>query len=402
MTTSSHTHTSRALADVVSLLNALAEAPDSRAFFAVLCRALPRRLPATRVDLLVRDWADGMCLPLAGDADAPDAPADAGQDANVFAEWLAGSGYASVAMQPLNAAGQHLGWLVLARRTAALGADALALAGQIAPLVALRLLHDRSRDEVAARDDAIAALERQLRSHEELRLRATMAIGTAHDIGNLLAAVVGHAQMVQREAPSALQRDLQTILRAARDGNVLLRRLIALKSGVHAVAMQALSLPVLARDAVDLTRPFWDARQDIMLRLQLQPVPPVRGSAADAREVLVNLILNAIGAMPGGGVLILRSFSDDTYGYLEVIDTGQGIAPEQQSRIFQTLASSREEGHGLGLSISRALAESHGGMLTVRSAPGEGATFTLALPLAQPGERTLGEPVAAAATRAAW
>ena len=260
----------------------------------------------------------------------------------------------------------------------------------------------RSRDEVAARDDAIAALERQLRSHEELRLRATMAIGTAHDIGNLLAAVVGHAQMVQREAPSALQRDLQTILRAARDGNVLLRRLIALKSGVHAVAMQALSLPVLARDAVDLTRPFWDARQDIMLRLQLQPVPPVRGSAADAREVLVNLILNAIGAMPGGGVLILRSFSDDTYGYLEVIDTGQGIAPEQQSRIFQTLASSREEGHGLGLSISRALAESHGGMLTVRSAPGEGATFTLALPLAQPGERTLGEPVAAAATRAAW
>ncbi|HNP69634.1 MAG TPA: hypothetical protein PKK15_00925, partial [Kouleothrix sp.] len=97
------------------MLNALAEAPDSRAFFAVLCRALPRRLPATRVDLLVRDWADGMCLPLAGDADAPDAPADAGQDANVFAEWLAGSGYASVAMQPLNAAGQHLGWLVLAR-----------------------------------------------------------------------------------------------------------------------------------------------------------------------------------------------------------------------------------------------------------------------------------------------
>lgn len=383
-------------ADLAALMLALAEAGDSRSFFATLCRALPRLLPGTRVDLLVRDWADGICLPLLGDAPAPEVPAAAGRGAEPFAEWLASCGYRAVAMQPLNGVGRCLGWLALARRHAALDDTALALAGQLAALTALRLLHEHGRDQQVQRDDMLAALERRLHLHEELRLRATLAVGTAHDIGNLLASVIGRTQLLQALAPAPLQPDLRAILCAAADGHALLRRLITLKSADSVPQGLVVELAALARDAIEVTRPFWDTRADIQLRCVLHAAPQVRANAADIREVLVNLIINAIEAMPGGGTLRISSACTAGQGIIEVADSGHGIALEHQARIFQQPSGPCEGGHGFGLSISRALAESHGGTLTLRSAPGQGATFSLALPLVRPSELVLGAPPAAA------
>jgi signal transduction histidine kinase len=110
------------------------------------------------------------------------------------------------------------------------------------------------------------------------------------------------------------------------------------------------------------------------------PVPPTRGNAAELREVLINLIMNAIAAMPAGGALTVRSFVAGQQVLVAVADTGEGIACEHQSAIFQPFVTMRTEGTGLGLSVSRAIVESYGGTLTVESAPGAGATFTLALP----------------------
>jgi len=90
--------------------------------------------------------------------------------------------------------------------------------------------------------------------------------------------------------------------------------------------------------------------------------------------------------MPSGGRLTLRGFAVDERVILEVIDTGRGIAREHQAAIFQPFTSTREGGHGLGLSVSRAIVEGYGGTLTIRSAPGQGATFALALPAARARE----------------
>lgn len=389
----------RSPADLGALIGRLAAAPDSRAFFATLCQGLPQWLPDTRADLLVSDWGDGgMALPLVSDADAPAAPASAERDADTFAAWLRASGYRAVALQPLNAAGHPLGWLALARRHAPIDAEALGLAAQLAAVAALRLLHDRDRDEQAARDDTIAALERRLHSLEDLRLRATLAVGTAHDIGNMLAVVNGHAQMLQREAPGPLQPDLRAIVRAASDGHTLLRRLIALKSTPPAPALrQSVALAAVARDALDMTRPFWENRANLVVRTALQPDTYVQAHAVDMREIVINLIINAVAAMPTGGVLALRSCHDAANCYLEVSDTGQGIAAEYHGQIFQPSANTRDGARGLGLSMSRTLAESHGGRLSVESAPGRGATFTLELPLSH--ELALGSAVPAHAAR---
>jgi signal transduction histidine kinase len=383
MTTRLRPHPTHDPADVASLLRLLTEAADSGSFFATLRAALPRLLPATRVDLL----AGGACLLLGGDA-RTEPPEQATQSAGSFAEWLGSLGYPSVATLPLSGAGQHLGWLVLARRRARLASATLALAGQLAALIALRLLYDQSRDDLAARDEQAAMLERRLHEQEDVRLRATLAVGAAHDIGNLFASVMGHAQILQHDAPPDLQRDLRTIVLAASDGHFLLRRMLAAKTPTSVVpaAAQPAVLPALIQDALSLTRPFWEPRPQIAIRTLMAQIPPVQVHAAELREVLVNLIINAVAAMPNGGVLTLRCFAADERVVVEVIDTGRGIAREQQAAIFQPFATNAAGGRGLGLSVSRAIVEAYGGTLTVRSAPGQGATFALALPAARAHE----------------
>jgi signal transduction histidine kinase len=369
---------------VTSLLRLLAEAADSRAFFATLRRALPRVLPTTRVDLLTRDWPDGAHIVLAGAAGAA-APEEASVSAATFAAWLCEADYPVIATLPLSGAGQHLGWLVLSRRRGVIEPQVLASAGQLAALLALRLLYDQSRDDLVARDQQAALLNRRLREHEHARLRATLAVGAAHDIGNLFASVMGYAQILQHDAPDEFQRDLRAILLAASDGHFLLRRMLESTPPVGPTA-QIVTLPTLIQDALSLTRPFWEPRPQIAIRTLMAPTPPVQAHAAELREVLVNLIINAVAAMPSGGTLTLRCFAVDEHVVLEVIDTGRGIAREHQAAIFQPFTSTREGGHGLGLSVSRAIVEGYGGTLTIRSAPGQGATFALRLPAAHARE----------------
>ena len=386
MTTGSRTHQTPDPADVTSLLRLLTEAADSRAFFARLRRALPRLLPATRVDLLAHDWPGGTHMALSGAAGAAP-PDEATASASTFAAWLCETDYPVIATLPLSGAGQHQGWLVLARRRGVLNPAVLASAGQLAALIALRLLYDQSRNDLAARDQQAALLERRLREYENARLRATLAMGAAHDIGNLFASVMGHAQILQHDAPTDLQRDLRTILLAASDGHFLLRRMLSSTPPQPVGTItQVVTLPALIQDALSLTRPFWEPRSKIAIRTLMAPTPPVQAHAAELREVLVNLIINAVAAMPSGGALTLRGFAVDERVVLEVIDTGRGIAREHQAAIFQPFTTTREGGHGLGLSISRAIVEGYGGTLTIRSAPGQGATFALALPAARARE----------------
>jgi signal transduction histidine kinase len=397
MTTSASPHSSPDPADVASTLRLLAEATDQRSFFATLRRALPSLLPATRVDLLA---PGGTSLRLVGD-DPASAPADALRSATAYAEWLGARGYPAVSSVPLAAGGQHFGWLVFARQhDGTLGAPALALVGQLAALLALRLLYDQTRDDLALRDEHTLYLERRLHEYEEVRLRATLAVGAAHDIGNLFASIAGHAQLLQPTAPPALQHDLRAILQAAGDGHFLLRRMMAVRPPTTtSESTPVIAVPPLVQDALGLTRPFWEARKEIAIRTALGRTPPVRAYAAELREVLVNLIINAIGAMPNGGALTLRSFTADTRVVVEVSDTGRGIARDRQQAIFQPFTTTSEGGGGLGLSVSRAIVEGYGGTLTVRSAPGEGATFALAMPAARTREHT-GEAQLKARTRA--
>lgn len=366
--------------DVAAHLRHLADAPDGQAFLHALRAALPQLFPEARVDLL--RGRVGAERPVATVGDALDPP-ELVRGAAAHVEWLGARGYHTVSTHPLRGAGRQLGWLVVARRRGQADAETLATADQLAAALALRLLYDHALEDLAEADARARLLERRLHDAHDMRLRATLAAGAAHDVGNLFASVLGHVQLMQLDAPPDLLPDLQTVERAARDGHHLLRRMLTARAApTPAPERPETLLPALVHDVLRLTQPFWEAHPSVVVRIALAPVPPVRAHAAELREVLVNLVMNGVAAMPDGGTLTVRTRAEGDRVLVEVADTGTGLTPDQASAIFEPLVTGRDSGSGLGLTVSRAIAESYGGELTVESAPGAGATFTLSLPAA--------------------
>jgi signal transduction histidine kinase len=111
-------------------------------------------------------------------------------------------------------------------------------------------------------------------------------------------------------------------------------------------------------------------------------LPAVLADRDQVLQVLLNLVRNALDAMPAGGTLRVAARGEGGAVAFSVSDTGPGVRPEDQPRVFEPYFTTKEGGTGLGLAIAQRIAEEHGGTLELRSAPGEGATFTLTLPAA--------------------
>jgi signal transduction histidine kinase len=231
-----------------------------------------------------------------------------------------------------------------------------------------------------------------------------MTMGVAHDLNNLLSGLLGHIELLREKANSemsaeAVQSSLGTIERAAEDGAALidkLQRYIRQDTQEH---FETLDLAELVEDCITLTQPYWHnepRREGIQIEVErnLADVPSITGSASELREVIVNLILNAVQAMPNGGTLSFETFEDPEAGVgLRVADTGTGMDDEVQEHIFEPLFTTKgEEGTGMGLAASYGIVQEHEGDIRVDSAPGRGTTFTLLFPPAAGGARPAPDP----------
>jgi CheY-like chemotaxis protein len=147
-----------------------------------------------------------------------------------------------------------------------------------------------------------------------------------------------------------------------------------------------MDLVEVIRDALDVTQPRWrDEPQSrgIVVRVEtkLSPLPPVPGNPAELREVLTNLILNALDAMPNGGTLTLTSRADEPGVTIAVQDTGIGMTDEVRRHIFDPFFTTKgPKGTGLGLAVVYGIVTRHGGEIQVESREGVGSTFTIRLP----------------------
>jgi signal transduction histidine kinase len=143
------------------------------------------------------------------------------------------------------------------------------------------------------------------------------------------------------------------------------------------------------KEAVETTRPVWKEQAGhqgrcIEATMECDPVPLVPCRATELREVLINLILNAMDAMPGGGQLTIHTYQQDGFACIAVSDTGVGIPTDIQQRIFDPFFTTKQvKGTGLGLSVSHTLIKSHGGDIEVESRIGSGTTFVIKLPMVQ-------------------
>jgi len=147
----------------------------------------------------------------------------------------------------------------------------------------------------------------------------------------------------------------------------------------------------VVKQAVTLTRPKWkDQAQgngaDVTVRVQIEDRLPVKADESALRELLTNLIFNAVDAMPGGGALLLRTCCDTECGIIEVIDSGTGMTEEVRQRCLEPFYSTKgERGTGLGLAMVFGIVQRHQGSVDIDSKVGEGTKFTIRLPLYREG-----------------
>jgi signal transduction histidine kinase/ActR/RegA family two-component response regulator/putative methionine-R-sulfoxide reductase with GAF domain len=300
-------------------------------------------------------------------------------------------------------AGEHtLGAVVLRGRDRPFTQSEERLLTNLADLAALAL---RSAQLFAERTKAyadLAAAHEQLVRSEKLRALGEMASGVAHDFNNVLTSILGRAQLLLRHIDDPkLRRWIETIERSALDGAHSVRRLQEFTRIRRDQPFAPVDLNQVVRDALDVTESRWGAQAhrnavEIRVETALDPRRPhVPGHAAELREALVNLILNAVDAMPGGGALVLRTAETGDRVELAVSDTGVGIPADLRGKIFDPFFTTKgPKGTGLGLSMTYGILTRHEAQVTVESAPGRGTTFLLSFPRAAPH---LDPPTAAAA-----
>ena len=257
--------------------------------------------------------------------------------------------------------------------------------GQLAGLAlrSARLFEERVRayaELEAAQDSLVRA--------QKLRALGEMASGVAHDFNNLLAAICGRTQLLlARVTDPTQQRWLNAIKRAADDGAHTVRRLQEFTRIRRDQPFVPVDLNDVVRGALEVTETRWSHEAQsrgivITVDTALEPSPLMLfGDPVELREVLTNLILNAVDAMPEGGRLQLSSSADDTEVEVVITDSGHGMTEEVRQKLFDPFFTTKgPKGTGLGLSITYGIVSRHGGRIVVESTPGEGSTFRLRFP----------------------
>lgn len=234
-------------------------------------------------------------------------------------------------------------------------------------------------------------LQEQLVERERLAAIGTTAATFAHEVGNPLNSMYMAVQFLERRL--ARKRDLlgdDSLITPLHTLMSEIRRLTVLLDEFRALArrqklnLRPTSLAPLVADLVAAETPAYTARGIKVEQVFPPDLPLTVADSEKLKQVLLNLCKNAAEAMPEGGTLTVRAHNSGGYLRLEVSDTGVGIPAGVD--IFEPFITTKPQGTGLGLTIVRQIVSAHKGTLTYRSVPGEGTTFTLALPVAQNAE----------------
>lgn len=254
---------------------------------------------------------------------------------------------------------------------------------------ALAIENARLYQEMNSKMEEELRLQEKLSEADKLRALGLMASGIYHNFNNILTVILGNAELLAAgdEAPEP-DRRLVAIQKAALDGADIVNRILAYsKASTAQEEGRTVDLNSLIQEVIGMTEPVWKGTalsDGIDLKVVACPAETetvVPGNESALKEVVVNALFNAIDAMPEGGRIEIkvRPMADEVA--LSVKDTGVGISPEAQKRIFDPFYSTKKTGHtGLGLSTVSGIIKNHLGRIEIDSAPGRGTTMTFILP----------------------
>ena len=231
-------------------------------------------------------------------------------------------------------------------------------------------------------------MEDQLLQAEKLRALAEMASGVAHDFNNALAVILGNTQLLLYDAQDEeSKKSLKTIEKVAKDSAQTVRRLQDFTRKRTHQELLNVDVNSMIKDCIEITKPKWKdevQRRGILIEIvsNLEEIPSVLGNASELREVITNMIFNAIEAMPEGGKIEIRTYQKRKQVFIQISDTGIGIAEEVRKKIFEPFFTTKPfTNTGLGLSMSYGIIKRLGGEFEVESKVGRGTVFTIILPI---------------------
>ena len=232
---------------------------------------------------------------------------------------------------------------------------------------------------------------------DKLRAVGELAAGVAHNLNNSLTVIQGRAQLLLRNATDEVSsRSLQVITNAVEDGTKTLRRILEFARRDSASEFAPVELNYLITSSIDIARPKWQSKSrkgTIEVKVEGGGAVYVLGEQAELREVVLNLIFNAVDAMPEGGMMEIGARAEIESGCFWVADTGCGMPVETASRIFEPFFTTKGKlGSGLGLSASHGIITRHRGEILVVSEPGEGTRFEVRLPICDKNDRFVKNP----------
>jgi two-component system NtrC family sensor kinase len=237
----------------------------------------------------------------------------------------------------------------------------------------------------------LKSAQEQLIQTEKLSALGELISGFAHEINNPLTSVVGYAELLaeSEDCPPDVCSGLEKICQEAVRCHHIVQNLLSF-ARKKKPEKDYIDLTTLCLKTIDLLAYQFRVNNITTVTHFAERLPWTMADNHQIQQVLVNILSNAYHAMAdyqGKGQLTIATAYDETWLYIKITDTGPGIASENLRRIFNPFYTTKEKGTGLGLSLSYGLIKEHGGEITVTSPAGEGATFTIALPI-------IDEPVA--------
>jgi PAS domain S-box-containing protein len=249
-------------------------------------------------------------------------------------------------------------------------------------------------------------IEALLMQSQKMESIGVLAGGIAHDLNNVITPVVAYSEVLlvkhSAELSDAVRDRIILIQKAGERATGIIKKLLSF-SRISPSTMEQVNINAVVKESMALLEQHMD-RNGVTLKLMLkEPLSLIAGAATELQQVLMNLVVNAVDAMPGGGTLTVRTrdvkLGDEArrihpmlmpgrYVVLSVADTGHGIPKELRQKIFEPFFTTKGvgKGTGLGLAMSYSIVKEHRGVITVMSEPGRGSTFEIYLPLGATGE----------------
>ncbi len=235
-------------------------------------------------------------------------------------------------------------------------------------------------------------MEEAILQSEKLRSLGIITAGISHEFNNILAIISGNAQLLEESLKDdeELVEVVRTIRRATNDGAEISGKMLKFtKTAKKMAGLVPIDINELINQAIDFTKPGWKNMAQAkginysMDTEGLKRVPSILSNSTELREVFVNIIHNALDAMPDDGRVTFRAWSGEDSVFISISDTGKGMSEELMKNIFDPFFTTRTpSGTGLGLSTVYGIVTRHRGIIEVESKVGRGSTFTLQFPIA--------------------